>query len=124
MLGKAVSTLQSNVAISDSKVVSGNLEYITDYTGFSSDPALQSGNFIALHWSNPEARVTSLKVGIVPSSIGADLVECINDTDRNGVFRVTDPATQKIRIVQSDGTTTRTDDYLLTNVVCETQGEG
>ena len=64
---------------------------------------MQKGHFVALKWSDPEEGVTSLKVGIVPSSIGADLVECIDDADRNGVFRVVNPQTQRIKIVQSDG---------------------
>lgn len=90
------------MAVANGKA-SGTLKYVTGYTGFSSDTDLQKGNFIALKWSDPAEGVTSLKVGIVPSSIGADLVECIDDTDRNGVFRVTNKNTQKIKIVQSDG---------------------
>ena len=31
-------------------------------------------------------------------------VEAINDTDHNGVFKITDPANQKVKLVQSDGT--------------------
>lgn len=55
-----------------------------------------------MKWSDPVEGVTSLTAGIVPSSIGADPVECIDDTDRNGVFRVTDKENQKIRLVQRD----------------------
>lgn len=44
--------------------------------------------------------------------------ECLDDPDRNGVFRVTDPENQVIRIIQSDGVNTRTDDYTLSGVVC------
>jgi hypothetical protein len=86
---------------------------------------LQSGNYLALHWSDPEEGVTSLKVGLVPSAIDMDLVECIGDTDRNGVFRVTS-TNQKFVIKQSDGETTRTDEYPLTGLTLtpEEQGEG
>lgn len=82
--------------------ITGSLAYVDDYTGFSGDAELQKGHFLALHWSNPAEGVTSLKAGIVPSSIGADPVECISDTDRNGVFRVTDPSTQRIVLIQED----------------------
>lgn len=81
---------------------------------------------MAFHWSDPQEGVTSLKVGIVPSAIGMDLVECIDDTDRNGVFKVTNPATQKFVIKQSDGTYTKTDEYPLSGLTLspEEQGEG
>lgn len=48
LLGKSVTDLQEDVIISDG-VISGTLKYVTDYTGFSGDPALQSGNYLALH---------------------------------------------------------------------------
>lgn len=123
VLGKTVSDLQSDVSISND-AATGTLNYITDYTEFSSDPELQSGNFIALHWSDPDESVTSLKVGIVPSSIGMEPQECLNDPDRNGVFRVTDPSTQVIKIIQSDGTNTLTQEISLSGVTCEPEGEG
>ena len=123
MLGKLVSELQSNVAIAND-TASGNLAYVTDYTGFSSDPALQSGNYVAFHWSEPQSIVTSLKVGIVPSSTGMEPVECLDDPDRNGVFRVTNVATQVIRIIQSDGTNTLTQEISLAGLVPADQGEG
>ena len=72
-----------------------------------------------MHWSDPQEGVTSLKVGIVPSSIGADLVECISDTDRNGVFRVTNKSTQKIRIEQSNGTETHVQEITLEGLTLE-----
>lgn len=53
-----------------------------------------------------------------------DPVECLNDPDRNGVFRVTDPAAQVIKIIQSDGEHTLTQEISLADVVCEPEGEG
>lgn len=44
--------------------------------------------------------MTSLKVGLIPSE-GTGLVECIDDTDRNGVFKITDKNKQKLVIIQS-----------------------
>lgn len=125
VLGKLVSDLQTNVSVAN-KTVEGSLNYVTDYTEFSSDPTLQSGNYLALKFSNFDARATSIKVGLVPSSIGMDLVEIINDPDRNGVFRVTS-TTQKFRVVTSDGTSSKTEDYSLTGLTlipANAQGEG
>lgn len=125
VLGKLVSDLQTNVSVAN-KTVEGSLNYVTDYTEFSSDPTLQSGNYLALKFSNFDTRATSIKVGLVPSAIGMDLVEIINDPDRNGVFRVTS-TTQKFRVVTSDGTSSKTEDYSLTGLTlipANAQGEG
>lgn len=48
LLGKSVTDLQEDVTISGS-VINGTLKYVTGYTGFSGDPDLQSGNYLALH---------------------------------------------------------------------------
>ena len=72
-----------------------------------------------MHWADPAEGVTSLKVGITPSTIGKDPVECIDDTDRNGVFRVTDPKNQKIVVIQSDGTHTNIQYFDLSGLVLE-----
>ena len=118
-----MSDLQTGVSVS-SNSASGTLKYVSDYTGFSSDTDLQSGNYIALHWSDPDASITSLKVGVVPSSIGADLVECINDTDRNGVFRITNKNSQVVRIEQSDGVNTHRQDISLRGLTLESETVG
>lgn len=90
--------------VSDSaETISGTLKYVTDYTEFSSNPELQSGNFLALKFSDIDSDATSVKVGLVPSAIGMDLVEIINDPDKNGVFRITNKDTQKFKVVISDG---------------------
>ena len=95
--------MQDGITINGDSI-SGTLAYVTDYIGFDSNPELQKGHFLALKWSEPQEGVTSLKVGVVPSSLGLDPVECISDTDRNGVFRITDPVNQRIHVIQSDGT--------------------
>lgn len=120
IFGKQVSDLQSNVAVAADKSISGDLAYVTDYTEFSSDPELQSGNFIALHWSNPQSIVTSLKVGI---KNGTPMVECLNDPDRNGVFRILSPNNVFV-IEQSDGTNTLTTEYPLSGINLANGGEG
>ena len=100
------------------------MNYVDGYTGFSSDESLQSGNFLAVKFSNIDENATSLKVGIQPSSIGADLVEAINDPDGNAVFRVTDKDTQKVVVKISDGTHTKTQTYSLAGLTLEDGTEG
>ena len=46
LLGKVVGDLQKNVAESAKSVI-GTLKYVEEYTGFSSDPKQQQGNFLA-----------------------------------------------------------------------------
>lgn len=92
--------MQTDVTISDG-VVSGTLKFIEG--GLSpAGPLAGDGYFLALHWSNPDTNATSLKVGLKPSASGMEPVECISDTDRNGVFKIEDPKTQKLHFIQSD----------------------
>lgn len=44
--------------------------------------------------------MTSLKVGLAPS-IETGLVECIDDSDRNGVFKITS-LDQRVTLVQAN----------------------
>ena len=39
----------------------------------------------------------------MPSASGKPLIECIDDTDRDGVFKITNKDKQKIVIMQSGG---------------------
>ena len=49
LLGKSVTDLQEDIAIEDG-AVTGTLHYLDDYTGFSGDPELQSGDYLCLHF--------------------------------------------------------------------------
>lgn len=111
--------MQTDVTIEGDKI-SGTLKYIED--GLSpSGPLSGSGNFMALHWSDPEEGVTSLKVGLVPSASGMEPQECIDDPDRNGVFKVTDKDTQKLHLIQSDGTNTKKQIFDLSDLVLQSE---
>lgn len=77
-----------------------------------------------MHWSEPDSKITSLKVGLVPSSVGMDLVEVINDPDRNGVFRITNKNSQVFKIVQSDGTHTHEQSISLKGLTLEFETVG
>jgi len=64
--GKEVDDLQSNIEINSDSIM-GTLRYVTGYTGFSGDPALQSGNFLALDLS-----ATPVDATIQAEVIGGD----------------------------------------------------
>lgn len=97
---KHPSDFQTSVAVANGEVT-GTLTFVEG--GLSpAGPLAGDGYFLALKWSNPESKVTSLKVGLEPSE-GTGPVECINDTDRNGVFKIANKNVQKVVLVQSDG---------------------
>ena len=60
----------------------------------------------------------------MPSASGMDLVECIDDTDRNGVFKITDKQNQRLHIVQTDGTHKNIQVYDLSELELEQPVEG
>ena len=97
------------------------MNYVTDYTQFSSDPELQEGNFLALKFSDLDPRATTIKVGIEP---GTPLVNIIPDPDKNGVFRIINPATHKFVVESSDGTYTKRQVFDLSRLVLEQKVEG
>ena len=97
--------------------VTGSLQFIEGGLA-PSGPLAGDGYFLALKWSDPQETVTSLKVGIIPSQ-GSGLVECINDTDRNGVFKVTDKTSQDIVLIQRDGKNINTQTLDLSSLTLE-----
>lgn len=114
LFDKAVSDLQSDIVIAN-KSIKGNLKYIDDYSaaGFTG-----GGNYLALKYNSSNwDGYTSVKVGLEPSYSGG-LVEIINDPDKNGVFKITNN-TQKFKVVATNGKSTKTDTYDLTDIVLE-----
>lgn len=119
VLDELVSDLQSNVAVG-ADAITGTLKYVEGYTGFSSDPELQDGNFLALKFTADDwSKFTSVKVGLEPS-MGSGLVEIKNDPDKNGVFKVSNTS-QVFKVVATDGTDTVTKTYSLAGLVLETE---
>ena len=60
--GKAVSDLQSAVEV-EGNAISGTLKYVTGYTGYSSDPEDQEGNYLALAVTAAEGATVSASIG-------------------------------------------------------------
>ena len=74
LFGKTVDDLQQDIVIG-TNAITGTLHYVEDYTGFSSDPAMQEGNFIAIHCNVPglTADRYSISVSITnPITLDAD----------------------------------------------------
>lgn len=91
---------QSNIAV-DGGEITGTLKYIED--GLSpSGPLAGSGYFLALKFDNFSTGLTyaNVKVGLVPSASGMDLVTL--DSDKDAVFKVSDIRNQKLKTVQTD----------------------
>lgn len=95
LLGKAASDLQQDIVIGSGKIT-GKLKYVTGYTGFSGDPAEQSGNYLALLCESDEA--DAITVELVGGNVGHPVTL---DSDGLIVIRITDKSSQSIRIVAS-----------------------
>lgn len=111
--GTATSAMQSDIAIANG-AITGTLKYL-DSGALATDWG--AGNFMALKFTVP-ATATSCKVGLNPSE-GSGLVEL--DSDKDGVFKVTNKDTQKFVIVTTDGTYTLTQEFDLSGLICETE---
>lgn len=102
-------------------MISGSLAFIEG--GLSpAGPLAGDGYFLALKWSDPDESATSLKVGLVPSASGMEPQECIDDTDRNGVFKITDPANQVLKFITSNDGHKTTQIFKLTGITFEEVG--
>lgn len=53
-----------------------------------------------------------------------DLVECIDDQARNGVFKITDPTTQVFKMIQSNSGHKHMQIFKLTGLEFENPAEG
>ena len=83
ILGKDVADLQSGIIVNDSSI-EGTLKYVTGYTGYSGDPALQKGNFLALKFEHTEGATTTIQL---LGGVGGPVTL---DEDMNAVIRITD----------------------------------
>lgn len=117
---KTPADFQSDVAVADGKIT-GTLTFIEGGLA-SSGPLAGDGYFLALKWGNPPANTTSLKVGLVPSASGMDLVECLSDTDRNGVFKISDKDNQVFVIEYTKGGQVQRRAYNLSDLVLSAEG--
>lgn len=116
LFGKTVSDLQSDILIGNN-TIAGTLKYVDDYTGFSSKPAEQSGNYLVLHAAVEQDVTPVITVTVTnPSTL---------DDDGTIVLRIADKDSQIVTIVASaEGYKSVTRQFELRGLTCETAGQG
>lgn len=115
LLGKVVGDLQSNISF-NGNTISGTLKYVTGYTGFSGDPAEQSGNYIALHCDTiPDA--DAITVELVNGTVGHPVTL---DSDGIIIIRITDKDAQYVRVVATKGSIEVEKTYYLSGLELKT----
>ena len=112
-----VSDLQgSDVAVANG-AITGTVKWLSGSNGITAKWG--AGNFLCLKWSDIDPKATSIKVGLVPSA-GTGMVECYEDLDRNGIFKITNKNIQKFKIVVSNGEHSRVQTYDLSGLTLQT----
>lgn len=114
IFGHMVSDLQEGIEV-DGTEITGTLKYC-DSGALATDWG--AGYFLVLKFSDIDASVSSILVGLDPS-VSSGLVELINDPDKNGVFKITDKNTQVFKMVTTDGTNTNTNTFKLNGLKFE-----
>ena len=110
LFGKAVDDLQSGIVIGDSEIT-GTLHHVTGYTGFSSEPTEQSGNYLALKINTiPNDATTTVEV------VGGTKGPVTLDEDKNIVLLIKNKDTQSIKIISTKEEKSVTKSYSLTGL--------
>lgn len=95
-----VSSLQgSDVAVANG-AITGTVKWLSGSNAITN--LWGEGNFLALKWGNIDPKATSLKVGLEPSA-GTGMVECLDDPDHNGIFKISNKNIQQFKLVVSNG---------------------
>ena len=114
LFGKSVSDLQSDIVI-DEDSITGTLNYVTGYTGFSSLEEQQSGNYLALKVDVGEETGVTTTVEVV----GGDKGPVTLDEDMNIVLLIKDSSTQDVKVTCPKGNEIKTITYDLSGLVQE-----
>lgn len=111
--GKTMDQLQESIRISGNRI-SGTLKYVSDFSEFSGDPGEQSGNFLALSFESDDAETIETKVinGDHPN-----YVDCTDDMFC--IYRIKDPATQKIEVKVTKEGSSESRTYDLSGLECQ-----
>ena len=114
--GLVPSDLQSNIQISADNKITGTLHYVSDFTGFSSIPEEQSGNYLVTHYAPvpPEADVYVYKTS---GTVGW---KKLTKPSLTLVSRITDKETQKLQVYyELNGVKSDTIEYDLSGLTLE-----
>lgn len=115
MLGKTVSDLQTGVEVGDG-AITGTLKHVTGYTGFSGVEGEQSGNYLVLKVATSLSNAVNT-VELVGGTVGHPVAL---DSDMNIVLRITNKATQKVKVVTTKSGESATKIFSLTGLTLET----
>lgn len=111
--------MQTGVKVTDD-AITGELKFIEGGLA-QSGPLAGDGNFLALKFTSDDWNgYTSVKVGLVPSASGMDLVEVLTDPDKNGVFKISS-VDQIFRVVAIKGVSIIAKDYSLKGLTLDTE---
>ncbi len=114
LFGRKVKTMQTDITINDN-AITGTLKYI------SSGAIAQdwgAGNFLCLKFPDADIESMTVKVGLNPSE-GSGLVAL--DSDKNGVFKITDKNVQKFVVLQQNGAQQKLQEFDLSGLTLETE---
>ena len=106
--------LEKDIVVNGKDSVSGTLHYVTEYTGFSGDPAEQEGHFLALHATHPTA--DSIAVMVHGGTVGHPVTL---DSDGIAVLRIADTKTQTIEFIATKSGVTSSVTLSLKKLVLE-----
>lgn len=113
-MGKSAEDLQSDVEVGDD-AITGTLNYVTDYTGYSGSAELQSGNYLALH-ATAEAGAT-----ITVELLGGTTGPVTLDTDGISIGRITSTE-QSVQFVATKNGMTQTRTFALSGLTLSPEG--
>ena len=114
MLGKNVTDLQSDISVGTNSIT-GELKYVTGYTGFSGDVSEQSGNYLAFHCASTDADSITVEIMGAVSTKGEQTL----DPDGIMIFRVTNPAQKIIVRAYKDGIVGNVQTYTITGLTLD-----
>lgn len=117
LYGKQLDDLQTDVSVDDkSMMIKGTLKHVDGYTEFAKDPALQTGNFLALQFTpaDPNASVSVFIVG----GDNKKPVALKPEEDYSCVFKIKNN-TQQIQVNSELESTKVTKTYSLKSLVLE-----
>lgn len=108
-----MSDLQTDVVVNGTEI-SGTLKHVTGYTGFSTDPAEQQGNYLCLKFNTmPTDAITTVEL------VGGTKGPVVLDSDMNMVLLIKDKDAQTVKVTVDDGDEQLTKIYSLAGLTLE-----
>ena len=116
LLGKTADDLQEDVEVANG-AITGTLNYVTGYTGFSGDVAEQSGNYLAIKVTAIEG--ATITVELINGTVGHPV-----ELDEDGmiVLRIANKSTQSVEVVATKDSLSEVQRFSLTGLTLTPQG--